>query len=153
MSASQSLMEQEIEHRGGSSRKKIVKYFRLIYLNGKLNFNVSTRFITEVRYEHLHNSVFQVNWTPRNNLTIGGSETPLYKHNLKGQITDVQVWGRTLKEEEMIDYTACTGKGLRGDIASWEEEEWWQVKGKVTSTQLRYLPRRPGKSPTSKKVK
>ena len=55
-------------------------------------------------------------------------------------ITDVQVWGRVLKEEEMIGYTACTGKGLKGDIASWEEEEWWEVKGKVTSSQMRYFP-------------
>ena len=58
-----------------------------------------------------------------------------------GQITDAQVWGRELEDEEMLDYTSCTGNGLKGDIASWEEEIGWKVEGKVTSTLMRYLPK------------
>ena len=54
--------------------------------------------------------------------TTGGS--------LDGLVTDVQVFNRILTEEENLGYTNCNIK-LTGDIASWENDQDWEIVGDV----------------------
>ena len=69
---------------------------RRIFVDGKLNFNFSTEFLTTTIW-------------PRNRVfTFGGREFE-YAGNafLKGSISDVQIFSRYLSDSEMQGYTLC----------------------------------------------
>ena len=67
-----------------------------IFVNGKLNFNSSTKFLTDTI------------WPEDRLFTFGGRQSGDYKYaNLNGLITDVQIFSRLLTDTEMQDYTMC----------------------------------------------
>ena len=41
-----------------------------------------------------------------------------------GEFTDLQMFGRTLSSQEMIEITGCNMK-KEGDVISWKNEEWF----------------------------
>ena len=108
---------------------------RRIIVDGKLNFNFSTEFLTTTIW-------------PRNRVfTFGGREFE-YAGNafLKGSISDVQIFSRYLSDSEMQGYTLCVQvktslhpsvliklahktivfKELEGDLASWNDQSIWR---------------------------
>ena len=68
---------------------------RRIFVNGKFNFNTSTKLITDTIWPQ--DSVF----------TFGGRQSDYMSVNMKGLISDVQIFSRVLKDNEMRDYTMC----------------------------------------------
>ncbi|XP_076056281.1 uncharacterized protein LOC143034229 [Oratosquilla oratoria] len=46
--------------------------------------------------------------------------------SLSGKITQVNFWGRALKEEEIRDIARCSSD-LQGDIVSWDEAPWFKT--------------------------
>ena len=78
--------------------------FRNFTLNGKSYLKSSSAGI-------FHDTL----WTRGYNMTFGGRDGGLWKEDLplKGYITDVQVFSRTLSKEEMADYTLCNKVVLR----------------------------------------
>ena len=69
---------------------------RLIYADGKFNFQFTTAYLEETK------------WLKGHNFTFGGRKFQYAGVHLAGQVTDVQIFSRTLSSEEMIGYTACT---------------------------------------------
>ena len=55
----------------------------------------------------------------------GSQSSWLNKNNCKTfQVTDMQIFGRLLTEQEMISITSCS-KFLEGDILAWNSTQWY----------------------------
>ena len=68
---------------------------RIIYADGKFNFQFTTAFLEEVK------------WLKGHNFTFGGRKFKYSGVHLHGMITDVQIFSRKISPEEMIGYTTC----------------------------------------------
>jgi hypothetical protein len=68
---------------------------RIIYANGKFNFQFTTAFLEEVK------------WLKGHNFTFGGRKFKYSGVHLNGMITDIQIFSRKISPEEMIGYTTC----------------------------------------------
>ena len=73
---------------------------RIIYADGKFNFQFTTAFLEEVK------------WLKGHNFTFGGRKFKYSGVHLDGMITDVQIFSRNISPEEMIGYTTCEKVGL-----------------------------------------
>ena len=87
----------------GELGKKIIlkreKIPRKIYINGELQFEVTTRYLPEVgalRFKIWRFLRNQVGWNVGHNLSIGGREQEYSGTHLKGIVTDVQVSSKCL---------------------------------------------------------
>ena len=69
---------------------------RIIYADGKLNFQFTTAYLEEIK------------WLKGHNFTFGGRFFQYSGVHLNGLVTDVQIFSRKLSAEEMIGYTTCT---------------------------------------------
>ena len=57
--------------------------------------------------------------------------------SMYGSVTDTQVFGRELSDQEMIEMTSCK-KFYTGDIVSWEREQW-TLKSPLQTSAIEFL--------------
>ena len=68
---------------------------RVIYADGKLIFQFTSKYLEKVK------------WSKGHNFTLGGRESKYVGVHLNGMITDVQIFSRKITADEAGAYTAC----------------------------------------------
>ena len=63
----------------------------------------------ETLYNHATDYIANVTWPLGHNFTFGGRELHYTGEALNGYMTDVQIFNRSLTNQEMFDFTSCQG--------------------------------------------